>query len=302
MNVTQPGNTEHKCADQLMQGQNMLLEMIALRKPLSDILTALAQFMESQAPEIICSVLLLEEDGIHLKHGAAPSLPGGLITAINGSSIGPRAGSCGTAAFRGETVFVEDIASDPLWTDYRNVFLLRGLHACWSTPIFDEEHRVLGTFAIYRRTPSLPEPIHLQLIDVATRIAAISISRSRLDERLRRSEHQLALIYETVSDILFLLEVQPDKRFRFISVNRAFLSATGLKEEQVIHKYVEKVVPPSAQGRVFENYWKAIHEKKPVQWEEESLNLNGRKTVVRVSPVFDEAGVCTNLVGIAYPQ
>ncbi len=289
---TSPDNPED-----LPNGQNRVLELIVSGKSLSEILTALVRLIESQVPDMICTILLLDEDGVRLRNGAAPNLPPGLSDAIDGSSIGPKAGSCGTAAFRGEPVYVEDIATDPLWEDYRNVFLLRGLRACWSQPIFDQEHRVLGTFAIYFRHPARPEGLHLRLIDIATHIAAVAIIHRRTQDKLRRNEQQLQLIYDTVGDGIVLLEVQPDKRFRFASVNQAFLSATGLKPEQVFGKYIDKFIPPSAQEVVFTNYWKAIREKQPLEFEEESIYPSGRKkAVVLVSPVFDANGVCKNLV------
>jgi PAS domain S-box-containing protein len=293
--------TDRRRAEELVNGQKRLLEMIASGKPLEETLTELVLFVEAQFSGMICTILLMDEDGIRLRHGAAPNLPAGLIAAIDGSSIGPKAGSCGTAAFRGENVFVEDIAADTLWEDYRNVFLLRGLRSCWSSPIFDEDRRVLGTFAIYSKQPALPDSSHLRLIDMATHIAAISITRSRSEELLRRNEQQLGLIYDTVSDVIFLLELQPDKRFRFVSVNHAFLIATGLKQEQVIGKYVEKVIPPSAHEVVFDNYWKAIRERRTVQWEEATTYPTGRKTaIVTISPVFDEDQRCTHLVGAVH--
>ena len=171
--------TERKRAEELVKGQNQLLEMIASGQSLPETLTALIRFIESQAPEILCSVLLLDEDRIHIRQGAAPNLPAEFIASMDGLPIGPSAGSCGTAAFRGEAVFVEDIQTDPLWADYKHIALAHDLRACWSTPIFDEQHQVLGTFAVYYRRPALPEPFHLKLIDIATHVTAICINRDR---------------------------------------------------------------------------------------------------------------------------
>jgi GAF domain-containing protein len=97
------------------------------------------------------SILLL--DGTTLRHGAAPRLPRPYLDAIDGSQIGPTAGSCGTAAFLGHPVYVSDIANDPLWENYRDLALPHGLRACWSTPIRNEQGRLLGTFAIYNLRP-----------------------------------------------------------------------------------------------------------------------------------------------------
>jgi GAF domain-containing protein len=97
------------------------------------------------------SILLL--DGTTLRHGAAPRLPREYREAVDGSQIGPTAGSCGTAAFLGHPIYVSDIANDPLWEKYRDLALPHGLRACWSTPIRNEQGRLLGTFAIYNIRP-----------------------------------------------------------------------------------------------------------------------------------------------------
>jgi GAF domain-containing protein len=128
---------------------------------------------------MLASILLLDQDGNHVRHGGAPDLPEAYVRAIDGLAIGPKAGSCGTAAFTRKQVIVGDIATDPLWDDYRALALQYGLRACWSTPIFDPEQRVLGTFAMYFRTPGLPNQTHLKLIEVSTHIASVAITKQR---------------------------------------------------------------------------------------------------------------------------
>ena len=177
-----------KWAEQLLVGQKRVLEMIARGAPLRETLDALVGVVEEQSTEMLGSILLLDEDGVHLRHGAAPRLPESFTRAIDGSAIGAGAGSCGTAAFRANAVVVEDIELDPLWQDYRALAAPHGLRACWSTPIFDADRRVLGTFALYFRQPGRPTEHHLRLIDMATHTAAIAIVRQREEERLRASE------------------------------------------------------------------------------------------------------------------
>jgi GAF domain-containing protein len=116
----------------------------------------LLAFEDSVERDLLASVLLLSPDGKHLLHGAAPSLPPAYCQAIHGCTIGPAVGSCGTAAYVGHAIFVTDIASDPLWVDFRELALSHGLRACWSTPIRDAEDRLLGTFAVYYREPRAP--------------------------------------------------------------------------------------------------------------------------------------------------
>ena len=183
--------TERKRNEDLSNGQRGVLERIASGAPLRETLAELVRVLEAQEPEMICSVLLLDDDGLHLRHGAAPSLPADYIQAIDGLAIGPNVGSCGTAAFRREAVIVEDIATDPLWHDFRALARAHGLRACWSTPIFDAIGRVLGTFAIYYRQAGRPPPQHLRMIEIATQTAAIAIRHEQDESNLRRSEAQL---------------------------------------------------------------------------------------------------------------
>jgi PAS domain S-box-containing protein len=178
---------------QLLEGQNRVLEQIAQGRPLPKILDSLLAVIQARCPEMLCSILLLDRDGIHVRHGAARGLPAAFMRFVDGASIGPRAGSCGTAAFRREPVIVEDIATDPLWEDYRELALQHDLRACWSTPIFDPQRQVLGTFALYFRSPGRPEAWHLRLIEICTYLAAIAILSERKVEALRVSEERLRL-------------------------------------------------------------------------------------------------------------
>jgi PAS domain S-box-containing protein len=183
---------ERKLAEELQRAEHRVLEMIASGAALRDVLAGLAQLVEGQCKGMLCSILLLDKDGIHLRHGAAPSLPESYTAAIDGSEIGPRAGSCGTAAYRREPVVVTDILSDPLWEEYRELASRAGLRACWSTPILSSKGAVLGAFAMYYREVRSPGPAARRLIDLATRIAGIGIERCRAQGELRRSEAYLA--------------------------------------------------------------------------------------------------------------
>jgi diguanylate cyclase (GGDEF)-like protein/PAS domain S-box-containing protein len=176
--------TERRLADALRDGQAQILEMIATSAPLEDVLEHLVHLMESQLKGIIGSVLLLDEDGDRLRHAAAPNLPEAYTKAIDGVRIGPTVGSCGTAAYRREAVFVADIMSDPLWADYKDLAAAHGLRSCWSTPILSHQGAVLGTFAMYSKDVREPTDAEMRLIDVATRIAGIAIERKLAEDRI----------------------------------------------------------------------------------------------------------------------
>ena len=186
--------SELKQAESSLAGQKAILEQIALSTPLSEILTSLCHTIEAQLDGLFCSILLLEGD--KLRHGAAPSLPDAYNQAIDGMTIGPTAGSCGTAAFRKEQVVVTDIATDPLCEPYKELLLTHGLRACWSTPIRSSEGIVLGTFAMYYTQPRFPDSKEQELVRMSTYLAGIAIERRRSEEALKARAHQQALVAE----------------------------------------------------------------------------------------------------------
>ncbi len=176
--------TERRLADALRDGQAQILEMIAVSAPLEAVLDRLARLVESQLSGIFVSILLLDKDGTHLRHGAAPSLPEAYTKAIDGVRVGPGVGSCGASVHRRETVVVADIMGDPLWRDYRELAAAHGLRSCWSTPILSHHGAVLGTFAMYSATVREPAAAETRLVDVATRIAGIAIERKQAEDRI----------------------------------------------------------------------------------------------------------------------
>ncbi len=165
--------------------QGRVLEMIAVSTPLEEVLNSLTRLVESQLTGMIASILLLDGDGLHIRHGAAPSLPDAYVQALDGIAIGPGVGSCGTAMHRGEPVIVTDILLDPLWDDYRALAVAHGFRACWSTPIMSHEGKVMGTFALYAKDVRAPAPVEMQMIDIATRIAGIAIERKHTEDSMR---------------------------------------------------------------------------------------------------------------------
>src|SRR5712692_10073940 len=189
--------TERKRAEALRDGESRILEMIARDAPLEETLENLVRVVEAQFARLLCSVLLLDEDGQHVRHGAAPSLPEPYTQAIDGLCIGPKAGSCGTAMYRREPVVVTDILQDPLWEPYRDVAEPYGLRACWSTPILAHSGKALGSFAMYYREPRSPSPAETRALEMATHLAGIAIERKLAREereRLRQTQADLAHI------------------------------------------------------------------------------------------------------------
>jgi GAF domain-containing protein len=154
--------------------------------------------------ELVTSILLLSLDGKRLSHGAAPSLPKSYCDALDGAEIGPAAGSCGTAAYLGRPVYVTDIATDPLWADYRHFALPHGFQSCWSTPIREPSGSVIGTFATYHRTVGGPTFEEIDAIDMITEHVAHAIMLARgvqdLQPALRHVAPRLRIVADNASD------------------------------------------------------------------------------------------------------
>ncbi|OCP36866.1 EAL domain-containing protein [Ensifer sp. LC163] len=181
--------SDRKAAERLLEGQAHLLEMIANGRPLEEFFRELILLIEALVPRIRGSILLLSADGRHLLHGAAPSLDESYCGIIHGVEIGPKAGSCGTAAWRGEQVIVADIFTDPLWEDHREIVRPYEFRACWSTPIHSRERKVLGTFALYSEAVCVPDEPQKELIAMAAHLAGIAIERKQAEDRISFMAH-----------------------------------------------------------------------------------------------------------------
>src|SRR5690606_24620955 len=221
---------ERQRHDTLVAGQQRILEGVAHGSALRTSLEEIVRFIEGQAPGMSGSILLLDGERRTVRHGAGPSLPPEYMEAIDGAPIGPMAGSCGTAAFTREPVYVEDIDTDPRWADYKQLALPHGLRACWSTPIFDAEGKVLGTFAMYYREPGLPGADHRQLIEVATQLASIAISRARTEQALHEAETRFVAFMDAAPAIAWV----SDEAGRHLWMNRAWSAAFGRDREQFV--------------------------------------------------------------------
>jgi two-component sensor histidine kinase len=207
--IIQAAKSEERKRDRdiaLRDHQNEILAQIASGAPPVRVFDKLVRTIEDLSNRAaIGSILLLDRDGVHMRLGAAPSLPDAYNRAIDGAPIGPSAGSCGTAAYRKQPVYVTDIATDPLWADYRQLALPHGLRACWSTPIMSHAGRVLGTFAIYYREPRSPTPDDLNIISYLSRAAAIAIEREQIEQQRRilvnEMNHRIKNTLATVQSI-----------------------------------------------------------------------------------------------------
>ncbi len=232
-------------AEQLLVAQKRVLELIATGVPLPTVLSEVCVMVEAHLRGAMCSILLLDKPSQTLHHGAAPSLPLAYQQAIDGRAIGPRAGSCGTAAFLQRPVIVADIASDPLWKEYRDYALAHGLRACWSTPIMATDGEVVATFAIYYRGPHHPTTADRSFVQqTVVPLAGIVIERKTAEEalkkahadqtsltaQLRQSRDVLRTLFDGMSDALLLLQ----REGGVLAVNQAAANLVGLTPSRIV--------------------------------------------------------------------
>ena len=184
---------ERKHVAHLLRVENRFLELITKEFSMHDVLDSINKGIEEIVPDSISSILLLDADGKHLIKGSAPNLPDEYSDLIDGISIGPKVGSCGTAAFLNKQIIVSDIEHDELWSDYKYIALKFGLKSCWSTPITIENGKVIGTFAIYFPVVKEADPKIIELLNRVSNIVAIAILRKKVEEQLTFNANHDAL-------------------------------------------------------------------------------------------------------------
>jgi PAS domain S-box-containing protein len=272
------------------------------RAMLREALHSLVTLIERVAPGTRGSVLLLDEDGITLRHGAAPNLPMEYNRLIDGLCIGPIAGSCGTAAFRKERVIVRDIASDPLWEPYRNLVAPFHLAACWSTPIIDTAGSVLGTFAMYYDEPKEPTPADIQLTETATLLAKNVIKRARATTTLRartdaaerlavalqESEARFRMMAETIP--VQVWTAKPDGMLDYVTQRTA--QYFGTPQSALLGDRWAAMVHPDDLPRASERWQRALLTGDPYEVEFRLRSHDGeyRWHLVRAEPMLDIDG------------
>jgi len=220
---------ERRRLEGLLTTERQVLAGLGSLAPAEEILLALIRAMEDQIPGGQASILFLEEGRI--QSGPAPSLNPDYMAALDGLPIGPMEGSCGTAAFRGETVLVSDVRTDELWKNYRTFGETYGFTACWSVPMKNSRGQVLGTLAVYRDRPGLPDPFTLELLERSAALAALALQRSRMLERLRETSDRLSLIHESSPVGIVLSEIATS---RLLEVNEAWVKTVGWSRDEML--------------------------------------------------------------------
>jgi formate hydrogenlyase transcriptional activator len=198
---------EHKSGLFSTESVLNLEKLIFAGSPLPEVLKIIAQLVESQAEGMSCTIWLPGEDGKELYCAAAPSLPG-FCAQAGTMAVGPKGGSCGTAIYRKEPVYITDILTDPVWENYRDRMMPYGIRSVWSRPLFTSEGKALGTFSINYCETRSPSANDIQLIEDASHITGIAIERHRNEEELRRERDRLRLLLEITNSMTSKLDLR----------------------------------------------------------------------------------------------
>src|SRR5258708_9309748 len=246
----------------------------------------------------LASILLL--DGDRLRHGGAPSLPNAYTDAINGGLIGPSAGSCGTAAYRGEPLIVEDIATDQLWVDYRYLALPHSLCACWSTPVFSSQGEVIATFAMYYREPRRPTQRDQEVIDQITHLSGAAIQQKLAQERLQRSEAYLAQAQKLTRTGSWAWDPRTDKVL-YCSEEMYRIFGLDPRKSLPTRENFRQRIHPEDRDWVKRRLEKSLRERADAFAEYRVLLPDGTVRHINASghPVLDEHGELIEFVGTA---
>ena len=291
-----------KRVESLLSAEKRTLEMIASGASLANILENLCNTIDAQVSNTISSILLMDPDGKQLRPAAGTRVPRGWAEAIDPVTIGPCVGSCGTAAFLKKQVIVSDIASDPLWVDFRDVALRNRLRAAWSQPLISKTHEVLGTFCMYYAEPRSPNISDLHLIEGAGHIALIAIEGERsqtaltkaLDE-INKSEAKLRKIIDTIPTLAWCS--LPDGTGEFW--NRRWHDYTGLSPEAVRGWGWQDAIHPEDLKEITDKWLGFLASGQPGEVEGRLRRFDGvyRWFLFRAEPLRDESGNIVNWYG-----
>ena len=281
--------TERKRDQAFRDGETVVLEKLAKGHEIAEVLNDLVLTLECAVPDMIGSILLLDESASVLRHGAAPSLPEEYNQLIDGIEIGPQVGSCGTAAYLNQQVVVEDTFTDPLWSDYRELAQRFDLRACWSHPVVSSDGRVLGTLAMYYRAPRRPSKEEQELIATAARLASVVIEHRRIIRAHRDSEAKFRHLFDHSPSAIFVEDINGT----VLDANLAACELHGFPREKLVGQNVLDLVPSHSREQTGRDFSRIV-EGDLIEFEGMSRHASGRSVPVsiRVSPIEYDGEHC----------
>ena len=288
----------HKHFEQREQTRNHVLELLARGAPLASILEAIIHGLEQQNEELFCSIQILNSEGKHLFIGAAPRLPDFFVDALNGSEVSVGQGSCGTAAFTGQRVIVEDVRVHSYWTNYHEVSAKAELLSCWSEPIRSVTGKVLGTIAIYHRHAHTPDEQEINIVGQAAHLAEIALGRRYADHSLKEKEGLLSDILENVSAYIYMKDMQG----RYLFANRMLRERFAAPMEEIVGYDDVKFFDADTAARIHKDDLRVLESGERLEEEETNLNILTGMTHVFMTvklPLARDDGSIYALCGIS---
>jgi diguanylate cyclase (GGDEF)-like protein len=266
-----------KRSTNLLEIERQIMDRMNAGVPLREVLDLLTRAIEDMAPECLCSILLLDEERQHLHEGSGGSLPEEYMRAVDGLAIGPDVGACGSAAFRNETVVVEDIATDPRFATVKDFVVSFGLRACWSVPIRGSDQHVLGTFAMYHRRPAKPRDRELRIVEAGAQLAGNAIARLQATRTLRENEERIVLAEKAAFLGIWELDIPHD----ILTLSQELAAQVGLPDaahqltlsqlRAMIHSddwqpILAALEQASADGKLFHAEFRVVLDNGLIRW------------------------------------
>ncbi|MDC0933859.1 PAS domain-containing protein, partial [Arcobacteraceae bacterium] len=305
--------TETKQYQLLYEDNNELLEYINQETNTRKILNKIVELSERRNPNLKCSILLLDQDKLHLNNGIAPSLPQFYSQAVNGLKIGKNVGSCGAAAFMKKRIIVEDINTHENWSPFLQLTKKADLHSCWSEPIFSSNNEILGTFAMYSNKPSKPSGFELKLISSYAHLAALTIEkenkkieadiqkRKELQKQLTKKTEDLQLFKQVVENISYGVTItKASDNHELLYINKSFENMTGYSKEELIGRNCKFLQNDDTKQKPIQDLRDAIKNKVKIQVELRNYKKDGTLfyNLISIAPVYDKNDKITHFVGI----
>ena len=275
-------------SSRVVEEERRILELVSRGASLKEVLDALTQAIERLAKDCHCTILLMDEERLHLLTGSGGSLPPEYMNAVNGLPIGPNVGACGSAAYLNKIVIVEDIQSDPRFAQARDLVVGHfGLRSCWSVPIQDSHHEVLGTFAMYHKWPTKPREQDLTLVKAGAHLAGNIIERLTAEQKLRDQAIRMEMAEEAASFGIW----EADFEAGTIKGSKAWAELEGLGDgvRGVRLDEIHRVIHPDDHAQVLEARRRAIEKGEPYSAEfrvvREDGSIQWRRSTARAQLV-----------------
>ncbi|MFY9261359.1 MAG: EAL domain-containing protein [Gallionella sp.] len=291
--------TTRKILEKQTENERYILGQLAKNALLSDFLTELAERYEALFPSMSCAISLLNAEGTHLHHAAAPNLPLAYLQAIDTVAIGNRTGSSHTAAYTGEITLTADIAHDPIWQDYQDLASQNQLAACWAIPILSTQNKVLGIFSLYSPVPRTPLLSELTAMKQAAHFVSLAIERSQTEQMLRKNEASLRTLVQTIPDLICLKNLSGG----YLACNPIFERFLGVREIDLIGKTDYDFLDKAQADRLKEQDSLTLAQNALTQHEEWiTFADDGHRALMQITktPMHDQDGQLIGVLSIAH--